>query len=199
MSFIELFLISIGLSMDAFAIAICIGLSLAKTSLKKALIVGLYFGIAQAVMPIFGYFAAMWFASYVALYSDIIVFLILTILGGKMVYGSFQKSGCPNKKCLADACPHKTCLKAEEQPNFSHFKMLTLSIATSIDAMAVGVSFAFLGVAIAPAALLIGVTTLVISMVGVRIGGVVGARFKDRATMVGGIILMIIGIWVFVG
>ena len=199
MSFIEMILIAVGLSMDTFAITICIGLGLAKFSVKKALTAGLYFSAAHIVMLTVGYFAATWFAPAVALYSDIIVFCILAVLGGKMIWGSFKEERCKNKICLADACSRRKCLNTEESHDFSHIKMLSLAIATSVDAMAIGVSFALRKVDIVPAALILAVVTLAISMVGVRIGGVVGERFKDRATMVGGIILILIGIWGVIG
>ena len=177
MSLIELFLLAVGLSMDAFAVAICIGLTIPKITIKKALIVGLYFGIFQAVMPIIGYFAATIFAERIIAYSSWIAFGLLCFIGGKMIFDSFKKEEISNKE-------HS--LKASQ--------MLPLAIATSIDALAVGVSFAFLEVRIIPAVSLIGVTTLIISMIGVKIGNVFGIRFKSQAQLLGGIILVLLGL-----
>ena len=180
MSFIELFLLAIGLSMDAFAVAICIGLALDKSLFKKALIVGLYFGIFQALMPLIGFLAASLFADAVINYSHFIAFALLAFIGGKMVTGSFKKED------------GEESLVKEYKLGLS--VMLPLAFATSIDALAVGVSFAFLNVRILPAVILIGLTTLVISMGGVKIGNAFGVRFKSKAELAGGIILILIGL-----
>ena len=176
MSFIELFLIAIGLSMDAFAVTICIGLTIPKATVKKALIVGLYFGIFQAVMPMIGYFAARLFADHIIAIDHWVTFALLCIIGGKMIIGSFKSSEDTKK-----------------ETSLSLVFMLPLAFATSVDALAVGVSFAFLKVHIFSAVLLIGATTLVISMLGLKIGSVFGNRFKSWAEKAGGVILILIG------
>ena len=177
MRFFELFLLAVGLSMDTFAVGICIGLTLIKFSIKKALIAGLYFGIFQAVMPVIGYYTATLFAERIVAYSSWIAFGLLCFIGIKMILDSLKKEEIP---------AGEYSLKAVQ--------MLPLAIATSIDALAVGVSFAFLEVSILPAVILIGVTTLIISAAGVKIGNVFGIRFKAKAQILGGIVLVLLGL-----
>lgn len=183
MNFIELFLLAIGLSMDAFAVAICVGLNIKEeqgshtVSVKKMLIVGLYFGIFQAVMPLLGYMTATLFADMIITYDHWIAFVLLCFLGGKMIMGSFKTEESDN-----------------QEYSLNSKRMLPLSIATSIDALAVGISFAFLQVDIIPAVSFIGITTLVLSMVGVKIGNLFGAKFKSKAEFAGGAILILIGL-----
>ena len=176
MSLIELFILSVGLSMDAFAVAICIGLATPKVSIKKYLTVGLYFGVFQAVMPLIGFFVASLFAETIIAYDHWVAFALLVFLGCKMIFESFKKDG--------DSC---------EDSSASPAKMLTLAFATSIDALAVGVSFAFLRVAIVPAVSFIGVTTFLISVAGVKIGSIYGAKLKSKAELLGGVILILTG------
>jgi putative Mn2+ efflux pump MntP len=163
MNFLELFLIAVGLSMDAFAVAICAGLAMPKASFKKAFIVGSYFGAFQAVMPLIGFMVATLFADKIISYDHWIAFALLCFLGGKMIVGSLKKEDSP------DLEPDKR--EASVKPA----QMLPLAIATSIDALAVGVSFAFLRVSIVPAVLFIGITTFALSMIGVKIGNIFGA------------------------
>ena len=183
MQLFELFFTAVGLSMDAFAVAACIGLSLRSNikksfaeSLERSLIVGLYFGIAQAVMPLIGYFAGIWFADAIDNISGYIAFAILAFIGGKMIKESFSKS---DERISAD---------------LTFRKMLPLAVATSIDALAVGISFAFLSVNILAAVGLIGIVTFVLCAVGVKIGSALGAKFKSKAEFVGGAILILIGL-----
>ncbi|MCL2810579.1 MAG: manganese efflux pump MntP family protein [Clostridia bacterium] len=175
MSFAELFFLAVALSMDAFAISICAGLAAQKAVAKKALIVALHFGVFQALMPIIGYVAATQFADSIMAYGHWIAFAVLCFLGGKMIIGSLQQ-------------------KCEKQIRFNPVYLLPLAVGTSIDALATGVSFAFLGVSIVEAVLLIGVTTFVISMAGVYIGRAFGARFQSKAELAGGIVLILIGL-----
>ena len=179
MSLIELFVLAVGLSMDAFAVAICTGLTMSRATVKKALIVGMYFGIFQAGMPVIGYCVANLFAAKITAYDHWIAFALLGVLGGKMIWESFKKEECCGEQQEASLGPKK---------------MLPLAIATSIDALAVGVSFAFLHVRIVPAVSLIGATTLAISMAGVKIGNAFGQRFKSTAELAGGVILVLIGV-----
>jgi len=172
-------LTAVGLSMDAFAVSLCAGLSMERVTLKNSAVVGLFFGVSQAIMPIFGYFAGARFAIYISGYDHWVVLAILLFVGGKMVKGSFDRS-----------CPQIDSLKFKD--------MLPLSIATSIDALAVGLSFAFLDVKIIPASLLIGIVTLCICMAGVKTGSVLGERFKSRAELAGGVMLIIIGVKIVV-
>jgi putative Mn2+ efflux pump MntP len=197
MSFIELFLLAIGLSMDAFAVAICIGLTMTCPILKKSLLVGLYFGVFQAVMPLIGYVTASQFADMITSYDHWIAFALLCFLGGKMIAGSFKKEEFSDRKSTIKKSNINACqdeIKTENQEaSLKPAQMLPLAVATSIDALAVGVSFAFLRVNILPAASFIGITTLVISMAGVQIGKVFGTRFKSKAELAGGLILVLIG------
>jgi putative Mn2+ efflux pump MntP len=194
MGFIELFFLAVGLSMDAFAVAICIGLSLAKFRLKNALIVGLYFGSFQAGMPLIGYFVARLFAEYIIAYDHWVAFGLLGFLGGKMIYDSFKKVDSSEKSNTCVICNDNSCKTCNNENILKFNNMLPLALATSVDALAVGVSLAFLQVSIIPAVSFIGIVTLVISMVGVKIGNIFGAKFKSKAQLVGGIILFLIGL-----
>ena len=176
MNLLELFLIAVSLSMDAFAVSICKGLSIRKISLQKALIVGLYFGIFQSVMPLLGYLLGRQFAGLITAYDHWITFVLLFVIGANMIRES--RSGDDEE---ADA-------------SLSPRAMLPLAVATSIDALAIGVSFAFLKVRIVPAVTFIGVTTLILSMIGVKIGNVFGMRYKSRAELAGGVVLILIGL-----
>ncbi|OJF75812.1 MAG: hypothetical protein BKP49_10130 [Treponema sp. CETP13] len=179
MNLLELFLIAIGLSMDAFAVAICIGLSMQEKSIGKALIVGLYFGIFQALMPLIGYFFGIQFSDKITAYDHWIAFVLLGFIGAKMIKESiFDPETCPSS--TSSSLSFKT--------------MFPLSIATSIDALAVGISFSFFNVNIALSALLIGLVTLFFSMIGVKIGNIFGLKVKKRAELAGGIILILIGL-----
>ena len=161
--------------MDAFAVSLCAGLSMERATLKNSAVVGLFFGAAQAVMPLLGFFAGERFAAFIADYDHWAVFAILLLVGGKMVKGSFDST-----------CPRIKSLKFKD--------MLPLSIATSIDALAVGLSFALLDVKIIPASLLIGAVTFCFCTAGVKTGGALGGRFRSKAELAGGVILIIIGI-----
>ena len=178
MTLFELFLIAVGLSMDAFAVGICLGLTMTESVMKKAFIVGLYFGIFQAVMPLIGYMAATWFADKITAYDHWIAFILLCFLGGKMIFGSFKKEEVPGK---------------EKETSLAPAKMLPFAFATSIDALAAGISFAFLQVNIIPAVSFIGITTLILSAIGIKTGNIFGVRFKSKSEFAGGIILALIG------
>lgn len=176
MTFLELFLIGIGLSMDAFAVAVCKGLSMRRIDKKAALSIALAFGGFQALMPLAGYLLGSRFAGQIERYDHWIAFVLLALIGGNMIKESREES--------------------EEEKPFEgiRFKeLMLLAVATSIDALAVGVTFAFLGVEIVPAITIIGCTTFVLSLAGVYVGNVFGARYKSRAELSGGIILILIG------
>lgn len=174
----ELFIIAIGLSMDAFAVAICRGIQMRRVTFHNAWIIGLYFGAFQALMPLIGYFIGGTFAQSIERFDHWIAFVLLGLIGGKMISESLNHT--------------------ENQPtdggDVSARMMLPLAIATSVDALMVGVSFAFLKVQIVPAVLLIGTITLVLSMLGVSIGKLFGDRFRSKAERVGGIILILMGL-----
>ena len=176
MSLLTLFITAVGLSMDAFAVAICKGLAMKKLSWKKALIIGLWFGGFQALMPTIGYLLGTRFESYVTAIDHWIAFVLLALIGANMVKESFSKE----EESSNDAVDFKT--------------MFLLAIATSIDALAVGVTYAFLQVRIVPAVSFIGVITFTLSIVGVKIGNVFGLKYKSKAELTGGIILLVMGI-----
>ena len=176
MDIAELFLTAVALSMDAFAVAICKGLSMKKVTLKKAAIVGLYFGVFQALMPLIGYFVGIQFESVIVSIDHWLAFLLLGVIGFNMVRSSFQKDD-----------------EMDDKEDISFKAMLPLAVATSIDALAVGVTFAFLGTDIVPAISVIGITTMLLSMIGVKISSMLGEKFKSRAELLGGCILILIG------
>ena len=170
----ELLLIGVGLSMDAFAVSICKGLTARQATLGRCLTAGAYFGGFQALMPLLGYLLGTRLEAFIVNVDHWIAFLLLGVIGFNMV----REAG-----------------KEEEvDPSFGPGAMLPLAVATSIDALAVGVTFAFLKVAILPAVGLIGCTTFAISLAGVWIGSRFGSRFKGWATLAGGVILCLIGL-----
>lgn len=175
MGFFELLTIAIGLSMDAFAVSISKGLSLKRMSYKHAVIVGLYFGIFQALMPVIGYFLGTQFKESITTLDHWIAFFLLSVIGLNMIRESRDES-------------------EEVDDSFNLKSMVILSVATSIDALAVGVTFAFLQVHIFSAVTIIGITTFLFSFVGVKIGNVFGTKFKAKAELAGGIILIGMGI-----
>lgn len=175
MGFIELLLIAVGLSMDAFAVSVCKGLSVKKVGVKHAALAGLYFGGFQFLMPVIGYLLGFRFESVIESIDHWVAFVLLAFIGGNMIKESFGKG-------------------EELNDDFGVKTMLLMAIATSIDALAVGITFAFLEVQILPAAGLIGVTTFLLSFVGIYIGNAFGTRYKSRAELAGGIILVVIGV-----
>ena len=178
MGIFELILLSIGLGMDAFAVSVCKGISMKKMNWKKASLIGLYFGGFQAVMPILGYFFGTSFESFITNIDHWIAFILLVIIGAKMIQEAFQKD------------------KDEDEYNedISVKAMLILSIATSIDALAVGITFAFLKVDLVLAFSLIGIITFILSVLGTKIGNRFGDKYKSKAELIGGIILILIGL-----
>ena len=179
MSLWELFVIAVGLSMDAFAVSVCKGLSVQKVKPKHYLIVAAYFGGFQALMPLLGYLLGVRFEAMVANVDHWIAFVLLGLIGANMV----RESRAGEEK-LDDS--------------FTVSTMLILAVATSIDALAIGVTFAFLGVNIVEAIILIGITTGIISGVGLKIGNVFGSRYNSKAEMAGGIVLILMGIKILV-
>jgi len=174
MDFLELLLIAVGLSMDAFAVSVCKGLSLRGLRPRHAALVGLYFGGFQALMPVVGWALGYRFEHVIRNVDHWVAFLLLVAIG----IGMLREAG-----------------KSEELNDDLGFRtMLLLAVATSIDALAVGITFAFLQVRILPAAGLIGVTTFLLSALGVYIGHVFGLRYKAKAEVAGGIILILIGL-----
>ena len=176
MGLIELFLIAVGLSMDAFAVSVCKGLAMPKCTFKKAAIVGLWFGGFQALMPAIGYVLGAQFQETIASIDHWIAFVLLALIGGNMIHEALD-----NDEEEADA-------------SLDVKTMFLLAVATSIDALAIGITFAFLKLNIIPAVCFIGIVTFIISFAGVKIGNVFGARYKNKAEIVGGVILILLGL-----
>ena len=176
MELFEIIVIGIGLAMDAFAVSICKGLSMKKINWKNAMIIALYFGLFQAGMPVLGYALGSAFSSFVQSVDHWIAFILLAIIGGNMIKDS------------TDDEVEKRNDKVDART------MIVLAIATSIDALAIGVTFAFFEVNLLLAILIIGVITFVLSVLGVIIGNKFGDKFQNRAELAGGIILIIIGL-----
>lgn len=175
MGIIELLLLAIGLSMDAFAVSVCKGLSVEKAGEKHMLTAGIWFGGFQALMPTVGYFLGSTFAKYISAVDHWIAFILLLLIGLNMIKESFGK-------------------EEESLGNSFGFKaMLPMAVATSIDALAVGITFAFLKVNLLVAVMSIGLTTFVISSLGIKVGSIFGCRFKAKAERLGGAILILLG------
>ena len=176
MSILEILLLGIGLSMDAFAVSICKGLSTKKLQFKHYLIVGAWFGGFQALMPTIGYFLGSTFEQYITAFDHWVAFVLLAAIGANMIKESFSRE------------------ESETSASFAFKTMLLMALATSIDALAVGITFAFLpGTRIVPAVALIGSITFVFSAAGIRLGNVFGLRYKSKAEFVGGVILILLG------
>jgi putative Mn2+ efflux pump MntP len=192
MSLFEIILIAVGLSMDAFAVSITLGLSVKKPKAKEYLIPGIYFGFFQALMPFIGYFAGTHFADKIQGIDHWVAFALLGFIGGNMIKESLSKDGGGKGECGMRNAECGTGNKAGENP-FGMTKMLLLAVATSIDALAVGVTFAFFKINIFMAIAIIGITACCISIGGVKIGNIFGTRFKSKAEFIGGAVLVILG------
>ena len=177
MGFLELLLLGVGLSMDAFAVAICKGLKMPKLNYKQTVLIALFFGGFQALMPLIGWLLGTRFEKYITDFDHWIAFILLVLIGSNMIKESFSKE------------------EAHTDASFAFKTMLLMAIATSIDALAVGVTFGLLpDVNIIGAITLIGSTTFILSGVGLKVGNVFGLRYKSKAELAGGIILILIGI-----
>ena len=176
MGLLSIIVIAIGLAMDAFAVSVCKGLSMKRMSWRKGLIIGGYFGFFQALMPVVGYFLGVGFQDKVEGIDHWIAFILLSVIGINMIKDVFSKE----EDCKNDSVDFK--------------EMIVLAIATSIDALAVGITMAFLEVNIISAVLLIGIITFVISVIGVKIGNIFGDKYEKKAELAGGIILILMGI-----
>ena len=194
MGLIQLFILAVGLSMDAFAVSICKGLSMKKITFKKAGIVGLYFGAFQAGMPLFGYFLGIQFRDKITSIDHWIAFVLLVLIGINMIRES-RKNECEIAvELMSNKNTEDSIVKKNTNNPLAFKSMCTLAIATSIDALAIGVTFAFLKVNIASAASFIGIVTFTLSMIGVKIGHVFGTIYKSKAEFIGGLILILMGI-----
>lgn len=180
MTLIELLLISVGLAMDTFAVSICKGLSMTKINFKKAVIVGLYFGGFQALMPLIGYLFGSTFSNLISNIDHWAAFILLSLIGANMIKEAFSK----DDKIYSD--------------NLNFKNMLILSIATSIDALTIGITFSFLEVNILFAVLSIGIITIELSILGVFIGKKFGNKFESKAKILGGLILILLGMKILI-
>jgi putative Mn2+ efflux pump MntP len=180
MNFAEIILIAVAVAMDCFAIAVCLGLR-HNASKKNMVIVGLYFGLFQTVMPLIGYYAATVFADSIIEYDHWVAFILLTFLGARMIYQSFKKQDITAGTSL------------------NYRVMVPLAVATSIDSLAVGISFAVIHVDIIPIAATIGIVTFVLAMIGLKIGNVFGPKIGPKAEFIGGVILILIGLHILLG
>ena len=176
MEILEIVLIAIGVAMDAFAVSICKGLSMKKMNWKNALIIGAYFGIFQGLMPLIGYFLGATFQSLVTQIDHWVAFVLLLFVGIKMLKEAFSN----DSENINDDVDFKT--------------MIVLAIATSIDALAIGITFAFLQTNILLAVLAIGIITFIVCVIGVKIGNKFGDKYERKAETVGGLILIFMGI-----
>ena len=185
MGFGELFLLAVGVSMDAFAVSICKGLAMKKATLKASMTCGLWFGGFQALMPTIGFFLGTLFAEAIQSIDHWVAFILLGIIGINMLKEAFEKEECAC--CSVDGCN-------DQGADLSVKTMFIMAVATSIDALAVGISLAMAGnVNIWLAALLIGICTCCFSAAGVKIGNVFGAKFEKKAQLAGGVILVLLG------
>ncbi len=179
--FIELFLLGIGLAMDAFAVSVCKGLGMRRLNKKQTLIIGLYFGGFQALMPLIGWLLGSQFQKYITSIDHWIAFILLGFIGGKMMIEAIREWNEEETVDVMDA-------------PLDHKNMLVLAVATSIDALAVGITFAFLDTPIIEAITIIGITTMIISIIGVVVGNFFGSRYKSKAEFIGGLILVLLGL-----
>lgn len=179
--FIELFLLGIGLAMDAFAVSVCKGLGMRRLNKKQTFIIGLYFGGFQALMPLVGWLLGSQFQKYITCIDHWIAFILLGFIGGKMMIEAIREWNEEETVDVIDA-------------PLDHKNMLVLAVATSIDALAVGITFAFLNTPIIEAITVIGITTMIISIIGVVVGNFFGSRYKSKAEFIGGLILVLLGL-----
>lgn len=181
MGILELFLIGVGLSMDAFAVAICQGLQMQRFNWKNAAVIALFFGGFQALMPLTGWLLGSQFAGYIQSIDHWVTFVLLGLIGGNMIREALSSEEEEESVCASGAV-------------LDYRQLFLMAIATSIDALAVGVTFAFLEVAILSAIVIIGCTTFCLSFSGVAVGNFFGARYKKRAELTGGVILVLLGV-----
>ena len=182
MGLAELLMIGVGLSMDAFAVAVCKGLGMSRVNWRHAFVIALFFGGFQALMPLVGWALGTQFAALITPVDHWIAFVLLAVIGGKMLVDAVRGDDDDGTESAANA----DTLDVKE--------LVMLAVATSIDALAVGITFAFLGVDIVGAVAVVGVTTFVLSFAGVAVGNQFGARFEKPASIVGGMVLILIGL-----
>ncbi|HOE57976.1 MAG TPA: manganese efflux pump MntP family protein [Bacillota bacterium] len=198
MDTLSIILIAIGLSMDAFAVSVTHGIIIEGVNKGHALKIGLYFGAFQALMPLAGWLAGSRFKDYITNFDHWIAFILLAFIGGKMIKESYSEN-CEINRTEGDISEAAISSQTEIRENpLRTGRLLVLAVATSIDALAVGISFAFLSVSIIPSSVLIGVITFIICTAGVFIGKRFGCLFQKRAEMAGGLILIGIGLKILI-
>ncbi|CAK7012428.1 MAG: putative manganese efflux pump MntP [Paraeggerthella hongkongensis] len=181
MGFVELLLVGVGLSMDAFAVSVCKGLCMKRLNMRQALVIALFFGGFQALMPLIGWALGTQFEQFITPVDHWIAFGLLLIIGAKMLWDSFHGDDDEQLSCAVDG-------------RLDLRELTMMAVATSIDALAVGITFAFLRVDIVASVVVIGVTTFALSLVGVAVGHRFGARYEKTATIAGGVVLILIGL-----
>ncbi|MGG5460634.1 manganese efflux pump MntP family protein [Clostridium sp. B9] len=195
MGFLSIFLTGIGLAMDAFAVSVAKGITLSKIRIKDALKVAFFFGGFQAIMPLIGWGAGIYFADYIKAFDHWIAFILLSFIGGKMLLEAIKERREEGDISIEtnEIIKEELAIKRDKE-ELSAKSLTILAIATSIDALAVGVSFAFLGISIFKSIIIIGIITFVLCFIGVLIGEKLGDIFKNYAEIIGGIILILIGL-----
>ena len=199
MNIITIVLTAFALAMDAFAVSVTKGMALKNLTKSIAIKIALFFGVFQAAMPLIGWMLGISFQGYIKAIDHWIALILLSILGGKMIYEFYENRKEAAAKKEEPEIEVSTSLEGEEnnKNELSNKELTTLAIATSIDALAVGISFAFLNVNIVSSSLIIGLITFIVCFIGVIAGKKIGGIFKDYAELIGGIILIIIGINIF--
>ena len=198
MGIAELILLALGLAMDAFAVSICKGLATKKLEIKHMCIVGIWFGGFQALMPIIGYYLGSTFSSYITKIDHWIAFALLAFIGINMIKESLEKPKCDSEECKNGQCNIDNNESITVNNPFAVKTMFIMAIATSIDALAVGVTFAFLDVNVWVAVAFIGIITFAMSAIGIKIGNIFGDKYKSKAEFAGGVILILLGIKILV-
>ena len=201
MGIAELLFLAVGLAMDAFAVSIGKGVSIRRTDLRKPLIIGLYFGLFQAGMPLIGFFAGRSFSGFITAFDHWVVFILLGFIGARMIYeGMVEKREKDEGKEKGEGEGTGGNIGETDGASVRPRIMLPLAVATSIDALAVGISFALLppDVGLPAAVAIIGVTTLLISLLGAKLGGAIGGALKSKAEAFGGAILILVGVKILI-
>ena len=197
MNFITIFFTAVALAMDAFAVSITKGMTLKNLTKKMAIKIALFFGVFQAAMPFIGWLLGISFEKYIKSIDHWIALILLSVLGGKMIYEFIKEKREAKEESIADKEVSSTLEVEGDIEELSNKELTTLAVATSIDALAVGISFAFLSVNIISTSIIIGVITFVLCLIGVIAGKRIGGLFSEYAELIGGIILIIIGISIF--
>ncbi|MFA5449269.1 MAG: manganese efflux pump MntP family protein [Clostridia bacterium] len=188
MSWWEIVLVGLGVAADAFAVSVCKGLYIKQFSWKKAVIVGCYFGLFQAAMPLIGYFIGAAFSKYIITFDHWVAFALLGLIGGRMIFDAVKK----DRECAIES------EEAEKRASLAFKSMVALAFATSIDALTVGITFSFLPVNIYAAIAIIGIITFAMCVAGVKLGSVFGKKLRFKAEIVGGIILILVGVKILI-